>query len=97
MTDFPDDPTLIARGKYATLASDRRDALADLRKHVAAVMSATQNIMRYGVDEVEAACDAYASVRENFDTANHIITELLLLQHDMDELRPLAWGKEKPE
>lgn len=97
MNEYPGDEVLIARGKYATLASERRDALSDLRKHVSAVMNATQNIMRYGVDEVEAACDAYARVRENFDTANHIITQLLTLQHSMDELRPSAWGKEKPE
>lgn len=89
--NFPDDQTLLARGKYSTLGRERRAQLARAQKVCTTLMSACSQALR--------DCEAMPPVNgeplrsietclKNLADCRHKIVELCA---EMEVLKPIAW------
>ena len=91
MSDFPDRETLIARGKYATVNSERKDALSALRKEMESLMGYTGRILRAvelrTADDTEFAEEQMASAERTLCRARAAMERANGLKHHLDELR----------
>lgn len=96
MTDFPPDDVLIARGKYSTLASERREILKGLQKDAQQIANTAHKLLR-GLDDVTCAQAEANYIEEVIGDAQTKLELLATLAPVMGELQPLAWGKHKEE
>ena len=94
--NFPDDATLLARGKYATLGSERRKRMKELRERMAAVTDQARVMLRFDEDAKDAG-PTFEAMQRQMERTGECLTELSALQIEMDALKPDAWGKERKE
>lgn len=94
MNDFPDNETLIARGKYATLASERRTHMKALRDEIEAVVNNARRALQ--TEDLEFALEQSQAARGHIDNATSRLQMLTAVAHHLEELKPLAWGKKEP-
>lgn len=87
---FPDDATLIARGKYSTLGKERRVQLQRVQKTAANLMSLCQQAMN-GVQAEVADTKAIASMQVNVDSLKDAGERIVSLGAEMTALKPEAW------
>lgn len=98
--DFPVDEVLIARGKYSTLAGERRDALKGLQEDMTALANYASRILR----AASARDSDIEFVRAELETASRRLGSALghvqalgTLAPQLADLKPFAWGKGEPE
>ena len=94
MTQYPGDDVLLARGKYATLGSHKRDAMKRLQEHMENVTAQARHILRFDEDAA-VAMSFYEAMQGRITDTGAVLADLATLQAELDELKPLAWGKEK--
>ncbi len=90
---FPDDATLLARGRYATLGASKRDHMKKLHGFMGRLTDQARVVLRYDED-AEVAYTVFMAMQGNMDEAAATIGQLAELTKAMDELKPAAWGKE---
>lgn len=88
---------LIARGKYATLSSERRGLYKDLRGDMEAIVGACQRALRSTntAEDVAFALEQTGAARKRIDGALDRLTRAATLTQQMTELKPLAWGDKR--
>lgn len=94
--DFPEAEILLARGKYATIAGERRQALKGLQEDMTALQSKASLILRMAaMREMD-----FEGLTAELDKASRALGEALLyvqtlitLAPQLEELKPLAWPK----
>ena len=94
---FPDDEVLLARGKYATLGSERRALLKALRDDMEALAACAHRVMRsVELDNAESA-EAVALAAQRIQAATTRVETISLLSSELETLKPVAWGKSAKE
>lgn len=88
---FPDDATLIARGKYSTLGKERRKQLERVQKTAANLMSLCQQAMN-GVQAEVADTKAISSMQTNVDNLKDAGDLIVSLGTEMAAIKEAAWG-----
>lgn len=96
MSDFPADDVLIARGKYSTLAGERRDALKRMRDGLEGMVNCAGRVLRRP-DDLELMAEELVNAKRFISGVQDTFGQLLVLHTHLEELKPLAWGKEKAE
>lgn len=96
MNDFPADDVLVARGKYSTLASERRNILKALRNDMEALAEYARRVLR-SVDDLSFAEEELLNVGRRIGAAQGRLHDLRTLAPQLAELKPLAWGEKEPE
>lgn len=96
MSDLLDleEVVLLARGRYSTVASARREKLNELRRRMEAIMGYCSRILR-SVDDTEFAKEQMASALETLSAASVALLAANDLKRQLDDLRPEAWGEGK--
>ena len=95
---FPaDDATLIARGRYATVASERRARLRELRDHAEAMAENARRIIRFSEKDYEFAHEQADAAFKHAACAMDLVDAIEQLSQRLDELRPAAWANVKEE
>lgn len=87
---FPDDATLIARGKYSTLSRERRKQIERIQTTAGTVMSMCSQILK-GVQQETPDLSTVGGIRkcvDNIEAAANAISEL---SAEMSTLKPDAW------
>lgn len=87
---FPDDATLIARGKYSTLGKERRVQLERVRVTASNLMSLCQQAMT-GVQAEVADMKAIIDMQPRVDSLKDAGERIKVLSADMLALKPEAW------
>ena len=93
MSAFPDDPTLIARGKYSTLSGERRDHL----KRVAKLSNTLQQNLLAAIRGMEDRKDVttyLTGMRACLANLEQSWTRLKAIHAEQCGLSMEAWGKE---
>lgn len=88
---FPDDNTLLARGKYTTLSSERKKQLERVRVACQTMMTSTQRVLRDCEERPPQNMDDILLIGrclENIKTAREVIVGLC---NDMADLETEAW------
>ena len=93
MTQFPGDDVLLARGKYATLGSQKRDAMKQLQQQMEAITAQARHILRFDEDAA-LALSFYEALQGRVSDTGDTLTRLAELQAELDVLKPLAWSKD---
>lgn len=97
MNSFPSDLVLIARGKYSTLASERREQLKELRDTCERISGCAARVLR-APDDMGFMTEQAAVLATLTERALGTVRQLNGLHSHLDELRPVAWGgKEEHE
>lgn len=92
--DFPPDDTLIARGKYATLGSEKRAELKRLHDHMTAITDQARVIVRWE-DQAETMTGFYEAMLARVMKAGECLAELAALQAELEGLKPAAWPEKE--
>lgn len=88
---FPDDDVLIARGKYSTVASERRAYLKELRATCESISGCAARVIR-APDDITFMNEQAAMLATLTERALGTVRQLEGLASHLDELRPVAWG-----
>ena len=88
---YPDDATLHARGKYSSLASERRDLRRKMREELESIMSYAGRTLRTPDDTGWIGLQV-DSMRNVVDSLATMQKRLSALQTAINELKPAAWG-----
>jgi chromosome segregation ATPase len=89
---YPSDEVLIARGKYSTLSSQRRELLKGLQRDVEQLANNAHRILRahenidHSQNELDRASELVEAAQDKLD----VLKELAPL---LAELEPQAWGQ----
>jgi hypothetical protein len=97
VSEFPAEDVLIARGKYSTLASERRAIFKALRGDMEAIVGCCQRALRIDAEEIAFTLEQTALAKRRIDSAVERLAQAALLTHHLEELKPLAWGQKEPE
>lgn len=99
MSVFPDDPILIARGKYSTLNSEYKQQIERIMKNGKGVVDTMRQYLLLASNGIQErptinrqSLDALRACLGNFENAWNRIDELVA---EMEALKPLAWDDEK--
>ena len=99
MSDFPNSEVLIARGKYATINSERKATIKELRSHLESIMGYAGRLMRAvelrTEEETDFAEERMAAAMQRLELARLALSRCNALKQHLDELRPIAWEKTK--
>ena len=95
VSDFPPDDVLVARGKYSTIASERRTLLKGLREDMEALAENARRVLR--TEDLEFCLEQAESARARVARALERLEKLRSVAEQLDELKPLAWGQKEPE
>ena len=96
MIVYPNDATLAARGKYSTLASERRELLKAMREELETIVTYAGRTLRSpdAVDMVGLQIDSMRNVHENLKGLH---ARLCVVHAAMKDLKPSAWGDKHVE
>lgn len=94
---FPADHILLARGKYATLSSERRALLKRVQSSMSLVMDQASQIMRDAEKEPPANSEHLAAVANLLEQAGNARAELVKVCEQMVGLKEEAWGHKEQE
>ena len=89
---YPSPDTLTARGKYATLASERRDILRTIREGCEAIASYAGRTLRTP-DDTGFIGLQIESMRNAVERIRPMHARLAVVQLALNELKPSAWGE----
>lgn len=87
---FPDDATLVARGKYSTLGKERRKQLKRVQDTAGNLMGLCQQAM-HGVQADQADTKAIATMQICVDSLKDAGEKIVSLGAEMNVLKPEAW------
>jgi hypothetical protein len=90
---FPDDQTLIARGKYSTLGRKRHEQLERLQKICTTVIGTANHIMRDAEQKPPTDLGPLKLLEDCLHNAQNARALLLVLSVQMNELENEAWPK----
>lgn len=93
---FPDAETLTARGKYSTIASERRELLRSMRDDLETIAGSAGRTLRMPEDTGFIQLQIM-SIRAALERLETHYKRIAALQAALNELRPPAWGKGTPE
>lgn len=94
MNEFPEADVLVARGKYSTLASERRALLKGLRDDIEAITNNARRALQ--TEDLHFAIEQAKAARDHIDSALGRLLVLSALAAHLTELKPLAWGQKEP-
>lgn len=97
---YPDEKTLVARGKYATLAAERRDALKGLQADMVAASNCASRVLRSAsgkTEDIEVVQEELDTMGKRVGAAFEHVQVLAALALHLEELKPAAWGKGEAE
>lgn len=87
---FPDDPTLIARGKYSTLGRERRVQIARAQQTCGTVMTLCHQALK-GLQLDQPETVAVEKMQTCLDNIKDAGTRIQSLSEEMGGLKPAAW------
>ena len=91
---FPDDQTLIARGKYSTLSAERKAQLKRVQDICRTIQGEVIHVLR-DCEDTPPADGSHLKTLEiclaNLQKARDRITEV---SNEMNQIKPDAWGGE---
>jgi hypothetical protein len=93
MSAFPDDPTLIARGKYSTLSGERRDHLKRVAKLSNTLQQHLLSALR-GLEDRKDIAHHLTGMRACLANFEQSAERMKAIHAEQDELSMEAWGKE---
>ena len=93
--DHLDDATLIARGRYATLSSERRALMKSLQGDAEALANYARRILRSAETDTDFVLEEIEHAAVRISDARTRIKRMAVLNAQRDELRPAAWGTTK--
>ena len=96
MTQYPADDVLLARGKYATVRSDVRKRTKELHERMRAIADQGRLLLQFD-EEPQKAATVYAAMQRQVTETGDCLAHLAELEAELNELRQLAWAKEKEE
>lgn len=88
---YPDEPTLIARGKYSTLGSDRRVQLERVQKICTSITTASYASLRDCELTPPTNAEHIQEIEKCLKNLIDARTKLVDLGKQMVELKPTAW------
>lgn len=94
---FPDDATLIARGKYSTLSRERREQLSRIAKIGTTIIGTANAILRDCEERPPSDGAPLAMLETCLGNLKAAREKLITLSLGMAELEPQAWGKDESE
>ena len=92
MITYPDDATLQARGKYSTLASERRDLLKAMSDVLRDLSSYAGKALRLP-DDVGFISLQLDSISVGVDRLKELNARYSVIRRSLNELKPSAWGE----
>src|SRR5581483_846958 len=93
MSTFPDNPTLIARGKYSTLSGERRDHLKRVAK-LSNTLQANIYASLRGLEDRKDIAHHVATMRACLENLEQSAERMKAIHEEQAELSMEAWGKE---
>lgn len=90
---FPDEPTLIARGKYSTLTKERHAQLERVQGICSTIMSATQGALRDCEVKPPANMAHIETIVKSLENLKAARERIITLSLGLIELEPDAWPK----
>lgn len=87
---FPDDATLLARGKYSTLGKERRAQLARIQTTCSTVMGLCSQALK-GAQMDPPDLEAIGKLRKCVDSLEAAAEGVSELNEEMNTLKPEAW------
>jgi hypothetical protein len=93
MSTFPDDPTLIARGKYSTLSGERRDHLRRVAKLSNTLQQNLLAALR-GMEDRKDITTYLTIMRACLANLEQSWTRMQAIHSEQADLSLEAWGKE---
>jgi hypothetical protein len=96
VTEFPSDAILIARGKYSTLAKERRTLMKGMQKDIEVLANNAHRILR-APEDLKLAQDEADRAAERLEAAQEKLDQLTALAPLLAALEPEAWGDGKEE
>lgn len=91
---FPDEATLIKRGMYATVGSERRKKMRELSTAMVSITEQARVVSRYA-ESMENAGPLLDAMKVRLDAALEYRAELVQYEAELNELRPAAWPDRK--
>lgn len=88
---YPDDSTLIARGKYSTLSKERKEQIKRVQGVCTTMMTAAHNILQDCQAKPPVNMAAYESMAKCLENAISARDRIAALCTEMAELEPMAW------
>lgn len=88
---FPDDPTLIARGKYSTLGRERHAQLARVQKIGTTLIGTANHILRDCEQQPPVDGSHVKLLEDCLRNVQDAREKLVLLCAEMSALKPQAW------
>ena len=92
--EYPADEILIARGKYSTLTGERKTLMKGMQKDIEQLANNAHRILR-AIEDLDHAQNEANRAYECLENAQEKLDRLAALAPLINELHPLAWGKEK--
>ena len=91
---YPADDILIARGKYSTLAGERKEQIKRAQGICTTMVTAAHQILTDCQAKPPTNMAAYESMAKCLENAISARDRLAVLCTEMAELEPKAWGTE---
>jgi hypothetical protein len=88
---FPDDATLIARGKYSTLSKERRKQLERAREICTSITTASHAVLRDCELQPPQEAGPLLTVEKCLTNLKDTREKLVSLSTEMLELQMIAW------
>ncbi len=88
---FPDDATLIARGKYSTLSKERRDQIDRVQGIAKTIMHLANPLLRDCESQPPEDPKPLKGLQDCLRNAETARNKLLEVCAQMEELKPTAW------
>lgn len=91
--NFPDDATLLARGKYATLSKERRAQVERVQNISKTIMHLANPLLKDCEERPPVDADSLVRLEDCIKNARSARERLIELCTRMNELEPEAWPK----
>lgn len=89
--DYPSDAVLLARGKYSTLASEKRELFKELRDLMEHAVGHCTRTLRQ-VEDIAFMREQYSALQLAVAKMEVIIARLDQLSRALADLKPIAWA-----
>lgn len=91
--EYPDEETLVARGKYSTLNKERRAQIERVQTICKTIMHNANPLLKDCEDKPPNDLSALAALDTCVRTATSARKRIVELCIEMSELEPIAWPK----
>lgn len=89
---YPDDQTLLARGKYATLSNLRREQLRRVQDICSTLVTSSQAALRDCEEMPPASMGPVSTIEKCLENLKDAREKIVKLATEMNELKPQAWA-----